>query len=67
MGEQKSSEGLDGDDRVPARQADDHGAMDVVRPQNILVKFRNWTCIYDGKDEVEGRGALRQAVRVSGT
>lgn len=36
VGEQKPSEGLGGDDRVPARQADDYRTPDVVRPHDVL-------------------------------
>lgn len=40
VGEQKPSKGLGGNDRVLARQADDHGAPDVIRPHDVL-EFRN--------------------------
>lgn len=36
VGEQEPAEGLGGNDRVPARQADDYWTPDVVRPHDVL-------------------------------
>lgn len=58
VGEQKPSEGLGGDDRVPARQPDDYWAPDVVRPHDVL-RSGNWACIYDGKARGQGKGRVK--------